>query len=96
LPVVLSPEEVARVIDSAENLMRRTMVMTLYSTGIHCSELCHLKVSDIDSERMVIRVHKGIRRKRQRLSSNDPIETAPAGITRLNPASSVGAVPIGT
>jgi integrase len=41
------------------NLMRRAMVMTLYSTGIRCSELCHLKVSDIDSERMVIRVHKG-------------------------------------
>jgi integrase/recombinase XerD len=49
LPVVLSPEEVQRVIDSAENLMRRTMVMTLYSTGIRCSELCHLKVSDLDS-----------------------------------------------
>ena len=59
LPVVLSPEEVQRVIDSAENLMRRTMVMTLYSTGIRCSELCHLKVSDIDSQRMVIHVHKG-------------------------------------
>src|SRR5260370_16084464 len=39
--------------------MRRTMVMTLYSTGIRCSELCHLKVSDIDSERMVIHIHKG-------------------------------------
>src|SRR3981189_1637195 len=59
LPVVLSPEEVQRLIDSAENLMRRTMVMTLYSTGIRCSELCHLKVSDIDSERMVIHNHKG-------------------------------------
>ena len=47
------------MIDSAENLMRRTMVMTLYSTGIRCSELCHLKVSDVDSERMVIHVHKG-------------------------------------
>jgi site-specific recombinase XerD len=35
------------------------MVMTLYSTGVRCSELCHLKVPDIDSERMVIRVHKG-------------------------------------
>jgi len=33
--------------------------MTLYSTGIRCSELCHLKVSDIDSERMVIHIHKG-------------------------------------
>ena len=59
LPIVLSPEEVQRVIDSAENLMRRAMVMTLYSTGIRCSELCHLKVSDIDSDRKVIRVHKG-------------------------------------
>jgi len=39
--------------------MHRTMVMTLYATGIHCSELCHLKVSDIDSQRMVIHVHKG-------------------------------------
>ncbi len=59
LPVVLSPEEVQRLIDSAENLMRRTMVMTLYSTGMRCSELCHLKVSDVDSDRMVIRVRKG-------------------------------------
>jgi integrase/recombinase XerD len=47
------------VIDSAENLMRRAMVMTLYSTSTRCSELCLLKVSDIDSERMVIHVHKG-------------------------------------
>jgi site-specific recombinase XerD len=39
--------------------MRRAMVMTLYSTGIRCSELCHLKVSNIDSQRMVIHVHKG-------------------------------------
>jgi len=45
------PIEVQRVIDSAENLMRRAMVMTLYSTGIRCSELCHLKASDVDSER---------------------------------------------
>ena len=59
LPAVLSPEEVERLIDAAENLMRRTMVMTLYATGIRCSELCHLKVSDIDSQRMVIHVHKG-------------------------------------
>jgi integrase len=35
------------------------MVTTLYATGIRCSELCHLKVSDIDSPRMVIHVHKG-------------------------------------
>jgi integrase len=47
------------VIDSAENLMRRTMVMTLYATGVRCLELCDLKVSEIDSQRMVIHVHKG-------------------------------------
>ena len=33
--------------------------MTLATLWIRCSELCHLKVSDIDSDRMVIRVHKG-------------------------------------
>ena len=59
LPTVLSPEEVARLIDSARNLMHRTMLMTLYATGLRRAELCHLKVSDIDSERMVIHVHQG-------------------------------------
>ena len=55
----LSPEEVERLIDSAENLMRRTMVMTLYSTGHPPVRTVHLKVSDIDSQRMVIHIHKG-------------------------------------
>jgi site-specific recombinase XerD len=57
LATVLSLEEVARLIDSARNLMHRTMLMILYATGLRRSELCHLKVSDIDSERMVIHVH---------------------------------------
>jgi len=48
-----------RLIDSARNLMHRTMLMTLYATGLRRSELCHLKVSDIDSERMVIHVQQG-------------------------------------
>jgi site-specific recombinase XerD len=56
LPTVLSPEEVARLIDSAQNLMHRAMLMTLYATGLRRAELCHLKVTDIDSERMVIDV----------------------------------------
>jgi integrase len=55
---VLSPEEVTRLIDSSRNLMHRTMLMTLYATGLRRSELCPLKVSDIDSERMVIHIHK--------------------------------------
>jgi site-specific recombinase XerD len=56
LPIVLSQEEVARLIDSASNLLHRTMLMTLYSTGIRRAELCPLKVCDIDSQRKVIHI----------------------------------------
>jgi len=56
LPVVLSPEEAMRLIDSARNLFHRAMLMTLYSCGLRRSELCRLKVSDIDSKRMMIRI----------------------------------------
>jgi integrase/recombinase XerD len=59
LPTVLSPEEVARLIDSARNLYHRTLLMTLYSTAMRRSELCCLKVHDIDSQRMMIRIHQG-------------------------------------
>jgi site-specific recombinase XerD len=59
LPTVLSPEEVALLIDSAKNLMHRAMLMTLYATGVRRAELCQLKVADVDSERMVIHVHVG-------------------------------------
>lgn len=59
LPTVLSPEEVERLIASAKNLMHRAMLMTLYATGLRRSELCQLKVADIDSQRMVIRVRQG-------------------------------------
>jgi len=59
LPTVLSPEEVARLIDSARNLYHRTLVMTLYSTAMRRAELCGLKVRDIDSRRMMIRIHQG-------------------------------------
>ena len=59
LPTVLSLEEVARLIDAAGTLFRRTLLMTLYATGMRRSELAHLKVSDIDSQRMIIRVVEG-------------------------------------
>jgi integrase/recombinase XerD len=59
LPEILGTEEVGRLIDSASNLSHRTMLMTLYSTGVRRAELCRLKVSDIDSERMVIHIHRG-------------------------------------
>lgn len=56
LPVVLSREEVARLIDSAANLRHRTVLMTLYSTGMRRSELCGLRPQDIDSRRMVLHI----------------------------------------
>jgi integrase/recombinase XerD len=59
IPVVLSREEVARLIDSTGNLRHRTILMTLYSTGVRRSELCRLRPEDIDKERMVIRIRQG-------------------------------------
>ncbi len=59
LPVVLSPEEVSRMIEAAPNLMHRTILMVLYATGIRRTEASLLKVSDVDSERMVIHVRQG-------------------------------------
>ena len=59
VPIVLSPDEVARLIDSAANLRHRTILMTLYSTGMRRSELCHLRPQDIDKERMVVRIPQG-------------------------------------
>jgi site-specific recombinase XerD len=59
LPTILSPEEVRRLIAGAKNLYHRTMLLTLYGAGLRRSELCHLKVSHIDSQRMVLRVERG-------------------------------------
>ncbi len=59
LPIILTPEEAIRLIDSASNLYHRAMLITLYSTGMRRAELCHLKVEDIDSKRMLIRIQQG-------------------------------------
>jgi site-specific recombinase XerD len=59
LPTILSQEEIARLIDAASTAFHRTLLMTLYATGLRCAELTRLKVSDVDSQRMVIRVRGG-------------------------------------
>src|SRR3954464_14168719 len=59
LPIILTQEEAVRLVDSASNLYHRAMLMTLYSTGMRRAEMCRLKVSDIDSERMVIHIRNG-------------------------------------
>ena len=63
LPTILSQEEVARLIDAACPPLHRTLLMTLYATGLRRAELARLKVSDIDSQRMVIHVRGGKGRK---------------------------------
>jgi site-specific recombinase XerD len=59
LPVVLSPDEVQRLIAGAKNLYHRTLLLVLYGAGLRRSEACQLKVSDIDSQRMVLRIEQG-------------------------------------
>src|SRR3989442_5285796 len=63
LPAILSQEEVAPLIQAADTSFHRTLLMTLYATGVRRAELTHLKVSDIDSQRMVIHVQGGKGRK---------------------------------
>ncbi|WP_169746961.1 tyrosine-type recombinase/integrase [Edaphobacter aggregans] len=59
MPNILSKEEVARLIDASESLFQRTLLMVLYGTGMRRSEVVALKIDDIDSQRMIIRVIKG-------------------------------------
>ena len=63
LPTVLSQEEVAQLIDAALTPYHRTLLMTLYATGVRRAELTRLKVADVDSQRMVIHVQGGKGRK---------------------------------
>src|SRR5215510_15765566 len=63
LPTILSREEVTRLIDASSTPFHRTMLMVLYATGVRRAELTHLKVTDIDSQRMVIHVRGGKGRK---------------------------------
>jgi site-specific recombinase XerD len=59
LPIILSVEEVGRLLDSARNLMDRTLLMVLYSTGMRNRELRNLQVKDIDSKAMLIHIQHG-------------------------------------
>ena len=59
LPTILSLEEVGQLIDAASNLQQRTLIMLLYGTGMRRAEVSRLKVADIDSRRMIIRVQRG-------------------------------------
>lgn len=59
LPQILSREEVAALIEKTPDLKHRAILMTAYGAGLRLTEICHLKVNDIDSQRMTLRVEQG-------------------------------------
>lgn len=59
LPVVLSPEEVLHFLGCVGSTLHRAILTTCYAAGLRISEAIHLKATDIDSQRMVIRVEQG-------------------------------------
>jgi len=73
LPVVLSPEEVARLLDAAPGLKYRAALSVAYGAGLRASEVISLKLVDIDSKRMVIRVEQGKGRKDRYAMLSEPL-----------------------
>ena len=58
LPLILSREEVARILTAPQHLKSRALLMTIYAAGLRRSEVAGLRVTDIDSARMTITVHQ--------------------------------------
>jgi site-specific recombinase XerD len=59
LPILLSPAEVAALLQAPRRLKSRAILTTLYAAGLRVSEVCHLQVTDVDSARMVLRIQQG-------------------------------------
>src|SRR6266436_6072004 len=59
LPVILSPEEVLRLLEAAPSFTHHVIFSTMYGTGLRVSEALHLQVPDLDSQRMMIRIEQG-------------------------------------
>lgn len=66
LPVILSLEEVERLLSSISNVKHRTILMLIYSCGLRRSELLNMCIADIDSDRMIIHI-KGGKGKKDRV-----------------------------
>jgi integrase/recombinase XerD len=63
LPNVLSKEEVKAILESTKNIKHRAMLSLIYSCGLRCGELIHLKPTDIDSKRNLVIIRNGKGRK---------------------------------
>ena len=59
LPVILSPEEVLRVFAAIRSVKHKALIATAYGAGLRISEVCGLRITDIDSQRMRIHVRSG-------------------------------------
>lgn len=72
IPSVLSKQEVKKIIDSTDNLKHKTILSVIYACGLRLSELINLKISDIDSKRMIITIRqsKGKKDRQAMLSEN--------------------------
>ena len=73
LPVVLSPREVARFLDAAPGLKYKAALSVAYGAGLRAAEVVSLKISDIDSTRMVIRIEQGKGRKDRYVMLSPPL-----------------------
>jgi len=72
LPVVLSQEEVSKVFDNVANTKHRAILLTIYSCGLRISELLALKIGDVDSHRMEVRIH-GAKGEKDRITMLSPV-----------------------
>jgi len=82
LPVVLSREEVARLLESTDCVKHATMLATLYAVGLRVAEVARLRPEDIDSDRMMLHVRRGKGRaaRPRRCSAGGAIAFAPQGL----------------
>ena len=73
LPVVLSPDEVAHLLDATPGLKYEAAFSIAYGASLRASEVIHLKLGDIDSSRKVIRVEQGKGRRDRYTMLSDPL-----------------------
>jgi integrase len=83
LPVILSPEEVLQFLSSVANTKQRAILTTCYAAGLRVSEAVHLKPTDIDSQRMVIRVEPRQRSEGPLCNAVSQIAVGPGQIAEI-------------
>ena len=87
LPEVLSEQEITAILNATENLKHKAILMTIYSAGLRIGEAINLKIKDIDSQRMQIRVEQGKGKKdRYTLLGNKTLEILRKYVSEFKPS----------